>query len=76
MKKWFMYVDHYLRTGKIRSKIVAMIHDELVLESSEKDVDATTESVILSISQVNKAYGLRCKLECDVQVGNNWSEIH
>ena len=76
MKKWFMYVDHYLRRRHIRSKIVAMIHDELVLESAEKDVDATTESVILSISQVNKAYNLRCKLECDVQVGNNWSEIH
>lgn len=76
MKKWFMYVDHYLRRRRIRSKIVAMIHDELVLESAEKDVDATTESVILSISQVNKAYSLRCKLECDVQVGNNWSEIH
>jgi DNA polymerase-1 len=76
MKKWFMYVDHHLRTRKIRSKIVAMIHDELVLESDEKDIDAATESVILSISQVNKAYDLRCKLECDVQVGNNWSEIH
>ena len=76
MKKWFMYVDHYLRRRRIRSKIVAMIHDELVLESAEKDVDATTECVILSISQVNKAYNLRCKLECDVQVGNNWSEIH
>ena len=76
MKKWFMYVDHYLRRRRIRSKIVAMIHDELVLESAEKDVDATRESVILSISQVNKAYSLRCKLECDVQVGNNWSEIH
>ena len=76
MKKWFMYVDHYLRRRRIRSKIVAMIHDELVLESAEKDVDATRESVILSISQVNKAYNLRCKLECDVQVGNNWSEIH
>ena len=76
MKKWFMYVDHHLRARKLKSKIVAMIHDELVLESDEKDVDASTESVILSISQVNKAYNLRCKLECDVQVGNNWSEIH
>jgi DNA polymerase-1 len=76
MKKWFMYVDHYLRARKLKSKIVAMIHDELVLESDEKDVDASTECVILSISQVNKAYNLRCKLECDVQVGNNWSEIH
>ena len=76
MKKWFMYVDHHLRRRKLQSKIVAMIHDELVLESCEKDVDASKECVILSISQVNKAYNLRCRLDCDVQVGDNWSEIH
>tara|TARA_R110002020_G_scaffold131776_5_gene294512 strand:- start:4156 stop:5796 length:1641 start_codon:yes stop_codon:yes gene_type:complete len=76
MKKWFMYVDHHLRRRKLQSKIVAMIHDELVLESCKKDVDASKECVILSISQVNKAYGLRCRLDCDVQVGDNWSEIH
>ena len=76
MKKWFMYVDHHLRRRKLQSKIVAMIHDELVLESCEKDVDASKECVILSISQVNKAYDLRCRLDCDVQVGDNWSEIH
>jgi DNA polymerase I-like protein with 3'-5' exonuclease and polymerase domains len=76
MKKWFMYVDHHLRRRKLDSKIIAMIHDELVIETIEKDVDLCKESVILSISQVNKAYNLRCKLECDVQIGNNWSEIH
>ena len=53
-----------------------MIHDELVIETIEKDIDLCKESVILSISQVNKAYNLRCKLDCDVQIGNNWSEIH
>ena len=76
MKKWFMYVDHHLRRKKLNSRIVAMVHDELVLESCEKDVAQSGECVILSISQVNKAYKLRCKLDCDVQIGNNWSEIH
>ena len=76
MKKWFMYVDHHLRRRKLDSKIIAMIHDELVIETIEKDIDLCKESVILSISQVNKAYNLRCKLDCDVQIGNNWSEIH
>jgi DNA polymerase-1 len=76
MKKWFMYVDHHLRRRKLDSKIIAMIHDELVIETKEKDIDLCKESVILSISQVNKAYNLRCKLDCDVQIGNNWSEIH
>tara|TARA_R110002020_G_scaffold336482_1_gene551889 strand:- start:17751 stop:19397 length:1647 start_codon:yes stop_codon:yes gene_type:complete len=76
MKKWFMYVDHHLRKRKLDAKIVAMVHDELVLESCEKDVDAASRCVIISISQVNKSYDLRCKLDCDIQTGNNWSEIH
>lgn len=76
MKKWFMYVDHYLRTRKLGAHIVAMVHDELVLESCEKDIASAQQCVILSISQVNKAYKLRCKLDCETQIGNNWSEIH
>lgn len=76
MKKWFMYVDHYLRTRRLDARIVAMVHDELVLESCEKDVASAQQCVILSISQVNRAYNLRCKLDCDTQIGNNWSEIH
>jgi len=76
MKKWFMYTEHYLRQKKINARIVAMVHDELVLESSKKEVDKVKEYVIMSISQVNQAYKLHCKLACDIQIGNNWSEIH
>lgn len=76
MKKWFMYVDYHLRRRKLDAKIVAMVHDELVLETSEKDVDHAKDCVILSIRQVNKSYKLNCELDCDVQTGNNWSEIH
>ena len=76
MKKWFMYVDYHLRRRKLDAKIVAMVHDELVLETLEKDVDNAKDCVILSIRQVNKAYKLNCELDCDVQTGNNWSEIH
>ena len=71
-----MYVDYHLRRRKLDAKIVAMVHDELVLETSEKDVDHAKDCVILSIRQVNKAYKLNCELDCDVQTGNNWSEIH
>jgi len=76
MKKWFMYVDHHIRRRGLNSSIVAMVHDELVLESCEKSVEESVECVIISISQVNQVYKLRCKLDCDMQIGNNWSEIH
>ena len=76
MKKWFMLTDYYVRRNCSDASIVAMVHDELVLESCEKDVALVSEYVKMSISQVNKSYNLRCKLDCDVQIGNNWSEIH
>ena len=71
-----MLTDYYVRRNCSDASIVAMVHDELVLESCEKDVALVSEYVKMSISQVNKSYNLRCKLDCDVQIGNNWSEIH
>jgi len=76
MKKWFMYTEYFLRQRRLDASIVAMVHDELVLESCKKDVDNVKNSVIISISQVNKDYKLKCELDCDIQIGNNWSEIH
>ena len=76
MKKWFMYVDHYLRTGRLDTRIVAMVHDELVLEIPKKEVDKVKDCVNIAMGKVNSAYKLRCKLDCDIQIGNNWSEIH
>ena len=53
-----------------------MVHDEVVIEIPEKEVDLTTECVKLSIQSVNNHFDLRCPLDCDVISGNNWSEIH
>ena len=73
MKSWFMRTDGKLPDG---AKIVAMVHDELVIEALEKDVDRVSQCAKLSLQLVNKEYNLRCKLDCDVISGNNWSEIH
>jgi DNA polymerase I-like protein with 3'-5' exonuclease and polymerase domains len=53
-----------------------MVHDEIVIESPKKSVDSVHECVKLSIAQVNNEYKLRCQLDCDVDIGNNWSEVH
>jgi DNA polymerase I-like protein with 3'-5' exonuclease and polymerase domains len=58
------------------ARLVAMVHDEMVIECSKESIDSVSECVKIAISQVNKEYNLRCKLDCDVQIGNNWSEIH
>jgi DNA polymerase I-like protein with 3'-5' exonuclease and polymerase domains len=76
MKKWFMNTAANLKAKKTGAKLVAMVHDEMVIECVKESVDSVSDCVKIAISQVNQEYNLRCKLDCDVQTGNNWSEIH
>ena len=76
MKKWFMNTAATMKARKTGAKLVAMVHDEMVIECGKESVDSVSDCVKIAISQVNQEYNLRCKLDCDVQIGNNWSEIH
>lgn len=76
MKKWFLYTDYLFGSKKTNAAIVAMVHDEMVIESPFTTVDLSADCVKLAISLVNKAYALKCDLGCEVKIGNNWSEIH
>jgi len=76
MKKWFLYTDYLLEKKGTKAGIVAMVHDEMVIESPFSTVDLSSDCVKLAISLVNKAYALKCDLGCEVKIGNNWSEIH
>tara|TARA_R110002124_G_scaffold104874_1_gene255269 strand:+ start:213 stop:1829 length:1617 start_codon:yes stop_codon:yes gene_type:complete len=76
MKKWFMNTAATMKARKTGAKLVAMVHDEMVIECGKESIDSVSDCVKIAISQVNQEYNLRCKLDCDVQIGNNWSEIH
>mgnify|MGYP000055851705 CR=1 FL=1 len=76
MKRWFMNTASIMSLKNTGARLVAMVHDEMVIECSKESIDSVSECVKIAISQVNKEYNLRCKLDCDVQIGNNWSEIH
>lgn len=87
MKAWFTNVHYSLGLEKslydfngfyypTYARIVAMVHDELVIETHKKSVDSVSECVKIAIQTVNSTFKLRCPLDCDVITGNNWSEIH
>ena len=76
MKKWFLNTARMLIKRETCAEVVAMVHDEMVIESPEKSVDTVSDWAKLSIVQVTNEYNLRCPLECDVEIGNNWSEVH
>ena len=76
MKQWFMQTGINLKRRAPGCGIVAMVHDELVIECNPEQVDTASECVKISLSLVNEMYKMRCSLDCDIHYGNNWSEIH
>ncbi|GAB4270668.1 MAG: DNA polymerase I [Deferrisomatales bacterium] len=66
-------VHRRLRREGLRASLVLQVHDELVLDVPEEEVDAVTG---LLRSEMEAAAELDVPLEVDVGVGANWSEAH
>lgn len=66
-------VNHALKTAKLKSKLILQIHDELLIEAYEDEID--TVKKILEENMLHAAQ-LRVALEIDMNVGKNWFEAH
>ncbi|MDJ0751934.1 MAG: DNA polymerase I [Ardenticatenaceae bacterium] len=63
---------HQKLTAKYEARMILQVHDELVLELPEHEVDAVRELVINTMS---KAYQLDVPLKVDANIGRNWLEL-
>ena len=66
-------VDEWLEKSKIDARMIMQVHDELVFEVSEEQVDEVIKQVRDHMCNVVK---LDVPIEVDVGVGNNWDEAH
>jgi DNA polymerase I len=62
-------IDHWLREEAIPATMIMQVHDELVFEASEQEVDRIAEAVREHMSQV---VSLRVPLLVSVGIGDNW----
>jgi len=66
-------VDEWIQSTPLAIKMIMQVHDELVFEVAEKDVNAA----MTQISQLmTNAMTLLVPLEVTVAAGNNWDEAH
>lgn len=72
MKLAMIRSDAALRRAGVRSRMLLQVHDELVLESPEEEVD---EVVRLVRDAMAGAAELAVPLVVDVKVGRNWQEM-
>jgi len=73
IKRAMIDIDNWLAMGELDSRMLLQVHDELVFEVSEKDLDQLTQGVKF---RMTSAAALDVPLVVDVGVGDNWDEAH
>jgi len=73
MKIAMINVDNALRKGGYRSVIVLQIHDELLVEVYEDEIEAVKE---ILYKEMKNAAHLSVPLEVDIGQGQDWYEAH
>ncbi len=73
IKQAMIDIDHWLATGVLDARMVLQVHDELVFEVAEKDVELLAEGVRF---RMVSAAAMEVPLIVDIGVGDNWDEAH
>lgn len=73
IKKAMLQIEPEFEKHGLKSKMIMQVHDELVFEVPENEVDKTTEIVKNVMENVVK---LDVPLKVDVGIANNWEEAH
>ncbi|CAK0774382.1 DNA polymerase I [Gammaproteobacteria bacterium] len=73
IKRAMIRVDYWLEEMGVKARMVLQVHDELVLEVAEEEVQMVGEQVRAIMAS---AAQLAVPLEVDVGVGRNWEAAH
>lgn len=73
IKKAMIAVDAWLQTEKPHADMLMQVHDELVFEVKESELDSVTTKIRELMEQ---SMQLDVPLKVDVGIGDNWDEAH
>ncbi|HPQ95181.1 MAG: DNA polymerase I [Thiothrix sp.] len=73
IKKAMIAVDQWLQTGESDTKMIMQVHDELVFEIPEAEIENTRHTISRLMAQ---AAELEVPLVVDTGTGDNWDEAH
>ncbi len=73
IKRAMIAVDQWLESSGTDALMIMQVHDELVFEVAESEVEALVSALPELMGQVAE---LRVPLKVDIGVGSNWDEAH
>ena len=62
-----------LKKNNLKSRLILQVHDELVIEAPDDEVETAKEILVNCMENVIK---LKLPLKAEAQVGKNWYEAH
>ena len=76
MKKALTILQEYVKIKQIKAFPVVNVHDEFQYEVQEDRADEFGRLAVQSIIDAGKQLNVRCQLNGEYKIGNNWSETH
>ena len=76
MKKALVILSNYISQYKIDAIPVVNVHDEFQYQVKEEQADRFGILAVKSIVDAGDQLGLRCSLNGEYKIGNNWKETH
>ena len=76
IKVAMIQVNRRLRNELLATKMILQVHDELIFEAPEVDLEQATQLVKSEMEATGTALGLSVPLKVDVGVGKNWRVAH
>ena len=73
IKRAMIVIDQWIHTAQVPVRMIMQVHDELIFEIAETEVEAMTSEIVSMMTGVT---GLRVPLEVDAGVGDNWDQAH
>ncbi len=73
IKRAMIDIDHWLAATELDARMLLQVHDELVFEVKEGDLELLSEGVRFRMAS---AAALDVPLVVDIGVGDNWDEAH
>nr|MBC8491124.1 DNA polymerase I [Candidatus Neomarinimicrobiota bacterium] len=68
-----IHIHHKLIQERLRSMMILQIHDELLFEAPEEELEKLKSIVV---REMENALPLDVPLKVDVGIGNSWYEAH
>lgn len=66
-------VNERLREENFRSRLILQVHDELLVEAAEDEVEAVKQVVFEEMTQ---AVQMKVSMEVELNCGSSWFEAH